>query len=357
MKNLKLFVSVILTSLFISSCSDDETGTLDNPTLGAYENGILIANEGNFGTDNSSISYFSGNLETFQLNAFTAANPGEILGNTCQSINFFEDKAYVILNGSNKIKVLNRYTLKLLGTISIGLNNPRYIDFANGKGYVTNWGDGLSSTDDFVAVLNLSSNTITSSISVVEGPEKLIVENNKIYVAHQGAFGVNNKISIINSTSNTVESTLTVGDLPQSLEIKAGFLYVLCSGKPAYTNSETGGKIYKINLANDTENTLTFPATSHPANLDIDNGNIYYTLGNKVFKIAENNFALPTTEIFNTTAQSINSFYGFAAKNDKIYIADAKDNNSAGTIAVYNVTGTLLTQKTVSVSPNGFYFN
>ncbi len=47
--------------------------------------------------------------------------------------------------------------------------------FANGKGYVTDWGDGGSATDDVVAIINLATNTVESSISVGEGPEQIIV--------------------------------------------------------------------------------------------------------------------------------------------------------------------------------------
>lgn len=357
MKNLKLTIYAILTFGTFTSCTNDDTSNIELP-LGAYQNGILIVNEGNYGQDNSSISYLSGDLATFQLNAFAAVNPSLTLGNTAQSIALNGDKAYVVVNVSNKIEVLNRYTLQHIASITTGLSNPRFVQFANGKGYVTNWGDGSSTSDDFVAVLNLSTNTISSSISVVEGPEGIVENNGKLYVAHKGGYGQGNVITVINSSSDTNESTISVGDVPGSLEISNGFLYVLCQGKPSWTGTETVGKMHKINLSNTSQiTTLDFVLGNHPSNLDIEGGNIFYTISNSVYKISESNFTLPTNALFTTTAQNVSSFYGFAVKGASIYVADANDFSSAGEIFVYNNYGAVLNTRTVGVCPNGFYFN
>lgn len=358
MKNLKLTIYAILAIGTFASCTSEDDAPVVETPLGAYQNGILIVNEGNFGQDNSSISYLSGDLGTFQVNAFTAVNPSLTLGNTTQSINFIGDKAYVVVHASDKIEVLNKYTLQHVTTISTGLDNPRYIEFANGKGYVTNWGDASSPSDDYVAVLNLTSNAVSSSISVVEGPERIVQNDGKLYVAHKGGYGYGNVVTVINSTSDANESTISVGDVPSSLEISNGFLYVLSEGKPSWTGSETIAKLHKINLANTSQNTtLEFASGSHPQNLDIDGGNIYYTYTNNVYKISETNFALPTAALFNTTAQSVNSFYGFAVKGSKVFIADPNDYSAAGEIFVFSNTGSLLNTRTVGICPNGFYFN
>jgi hypothetical protein len=358
MKNLKLSFFALLTLIVFTSCTNDDTPATEAP-LGAYQNGILIVNEGNFSQDNTSISYLSGDLSTFQLNAFTAVNPSLTLGSTAQNINFKDDKAYVILNGSNKIEILNRFTLQHIATISSGLSNPRYIDFANGKGYITNWGDGSSATDDYIAILDLASNTLsTTTISVVEGPERIVENNGKLYVAHKGGYNFGNSISIINATNNTVENTITVGDVPGSLEVSNGYLYVLCEGIPSWTGSETSGKLYKINLSNTSEfSTLNYISGNHPQNLDIENGIIYYTNETSVYRIAESNFILPSAALFNVSILNVDSIYGFAVKGNKIFIGDPNDYSTAGEIFVVNENGSVLSTKTVGVSPNGFYFN
>ncbi len=86
---------------------------------------------------------------------FLKTTNDEDLGNIVQSIGFSEEEAFVIANVSNKINIVNRYTFEKIASITEGLNNPRYFIAANGKGYVTNWGDTGDDSDDFVAIINL----------------------------------------------------------------------------------------------------------------------------------------------------------------------------------------------------------
>ena len=350
---------IAAVAVFFASCSDDDAnGTVADLPLGAYDNGVLILNQGNFGQDNSSISYLSNDFATFQNNSFLAVNPTKILGNTGQDIGFYNDFAFVVLNASNKIEVLNRYTLEYVATIDSGLDNPRYIAFANGKGYVTNWGDGGVTTDDYVATLNLTDYTVSGTIPVAEGPERIVENNGKLYVAHQGGYGYGNTISVINSTSNTVSNTITVGDVPNSLQVKDGSLFVICGGKAAWTMDETLGKLVKINLATESvTSSIDFATGNHPSNLYISDNSIFYTQDSDVFKMELTTSILPSTALFSTFGQGVYGVYSFAVENNKIYVGDAFDYNSNGKVYIYSTTGTLENEYTVGVIPAGFYFN
>ena len=351
----KLFFATIIGSFLFTSCTDDDS---PETPLGDYDNGVLILNQGGFGNGNASLSYLSNDLNTFQNNIFALVNPTVTLGDTAQDVGFFNNLAYVVLNGSNKIEIINRYTLAHVATISTGLSNPRYIEFARGKGYVTNWGNGGSTSDDYIAVLNLTTNTVSTTIPVAEGPERIIEENDKLYVAHAGGYGYGNTISVINTTTDTVQTTITVGDVPNSLEEEDGYLYVICGGKAAWTGSETLGKLVKIRLSNNTvTSTIDFPIGQHPSNLEIEDNRLYYTVDSDIYKTTLSATILPTTELFSTTEQGVYGVYSFAVENNKVYIGDAVDYSSNGKIYVYSLTGDLLTDKTVGVIPAGFYFN
>lgn len=354
----KLSILAIAAGLFFTSCSDDDDNTIIDLPLGDYDNGVLILNQGNFGSGNSSISYWSDDLTIFQNNAFGAVNPTVDLGDTGQDIGFYQDKAFVVLNLSNTIQVINRYTLEHIATISSGLSNPRYIAFANGKGYVTNWGNASDNEDDYVAVLNLSSNTISSTIPVVEGPERIIEKNGNLYVAHQGGYGYGQTVSVISSATNTVTASIPVGDVPNSLFIDNNTLYVLAGGKPSWTNDETIGKLTKVNLANNAViSNFEFAVSEHPSNLVEEDGQLYYTIDSDVYKASITTTSLPTTPIFSTTAQGVYGVYSFAVEDNKIYVGDAVDYNSNGKIYIYSLNGSLIDQQTVGVIPAGFYFN
>lgn len=354
----KLTLLTLTLGIFFQSCqSDDEV--INNLPLGDYENGMLILNQGNFGAGNSSISYFSYDFEVFQANAFQAVNPAISLGDTGQDIGFYEDKAFVVLNNSDKIEIINRYTLEHITTISTGLNNPRYITFAQGKAFVTNWGSGMNPDDDFVAVYNLNDYSLNANIPVVEGPERILTHNNRIYVAHEGGFNFNNKITKLNAANNQIEDVIEVGDVPKSLQVYNNQIYVLCGGIPSWAQNidETGGSFYQINENNEANEVLTFATNEHPTNLIQENNQFYYTINAEVFQLNAGATTLPSTPIFETTAQGVYGIYSFAVKNGFIYVGDAADYNSNGKILIYQSNGTLVQEKTVGVMPAGFYFN
>ena len=355
---LKKVIIIASLCVFFSSCSNEEEQVTDTKPLGAYDNGVLILNQGNFGQDNASISYLSNDFAAFQQSAFSAVNPTKILGNTAQDIGFYNDLAFIVLNVSNKIEIVNRYTLEYIATINQGLDNPRYITFSNGKGYVTNWGSGSVTSDDYVAVVNLSNYTVTQTISVAEGPEKILENNGNLFIAHKGGFGYGNTVSIISAASNLVTASILVGDVPNAMQIKNDQLYVLCGGKEAWTQNETIGKLVKINLANtNMVSSKNFPTGAHPSNLIIKNETIFYTENSNIFSMDINATNLPTSAMFNTVGQGVYGIYSFAVANNKIYIGDAGDYNSNGKVYIYALNGTLENQYTVGVIPAGFYFN
>jgi len=72
--------------------------------------------------------------------------------------------------------------------------------------------DIYHANDDFVAVIDLATNTVESTIPVSEGPEHIESIDGKLYVSHKGGYGYGTTISVIDA-ANTVASTITVGDV------------------------------------------------------------------------------------------------------------------------------------------------
>lgn len=352
----KLMLVALISSLLLSSCSDSDS-PIQTP-LGAYDDGILILNQGNFGQNNSSISFLSNDFESFEANAFNAVNPGFSLGDTAQDIGFLDEKAFVVLNVSNKIEIINRYTLEPIATINQGLNNPRYIAFSDNKAFVTNWGDGMNPDDDYVAVYFLSDFSFSNNIAVSEGPERILAYDSKLFVTHKGGFNFNNKVSVINANSNQVEQTILVGDVPESIAIANEKIYVLSAGKPAWAETETQGKLEIFNLNTfASEADFTFELGTHPNHLKIENNEIFYTIDAQIFKTSLNFTALPTTPLIEMNPQGVYGIYGFEVHENQIFIADAGDFNSNGKIFIYNTAGDFLHERTVGITPTGFYFN
>lgn len=354
---------IVITLLSAQGTQEFLTGTTsvaititDNDSF-AYENGIFVVHEGSFFGGNASVSFVTDDLSSVSNSIFSEVNDAP-LGDTAQSITFLDDKAFIVINNSQKIEVVNRYTFESIATIGgpskDDFLNPRYMAIANGKGYVTNWADGTNSDDDFIAVLNLESYTVESTIPVSEGPEWIVSTDNTIYVAHQGGFNQNNIISVIDATSNTVETTITVADRPNSMHLVEENLFVLSGGNPAWTGNETSGQLDIINtLDNTVTSTLTFETTMHPNYLSVDGDKLYYLLDGAVYTLTTSATQLPTTPEFTGV-----SFYDMTVHNGKLYGVDAKDFASNGSLEVYDLsTNTLQASLEVNIVPAAVYFN
>ncbi|WP_008636239.1 DUF5074 domain-containing protein [Bizionia argentinensis] len=318
-----------------------------------YDNGVFILNEGGFGSSNASLSFLS-DSGTINNGIFTSENPGKTIGDVAQCMGFYGDHAYVVSNGSNEINVVERSTFAYSAKVTIGIENPRYIEFDNGLGYITNWGNASDPNASYVAVLDLATNTITTTIPVGEGPEKIIKKNNQLFVAHKGGYGHGNIVSVINLTDYSV-SEITVGDVPNSIVADDDYLYVLCGGKPAWTGDETLAKLFRIDL-NDfsLKDIYNFTMGNHPDFLQVENGNAYYVLNNNIYNF-DFSASLPTTEFINTSAEGMLSAYGFSLVDNLFYLTDAGDYTNEGQVFTYNISGIYQNTYTAGINPNGIY--
>ena len=352
----KFFMLALAGCTFLVSCeNDDDLNGVPEEEQGEYSSGIIVLNEGVFGSGNSSVAFVDEDAGTVSDSIFYKANSEAALGDVAQSIAFHEDYAFIVVNVSNKVEVVDRNTFESIATIESGLVNPRYIAFSGEQAYVSNWGDGNDPDDDYIAVINTETFSIEENIGVKNGPEKLLADDDRIYVAHEGGYTAtdNDKISVINTTTNVVEEIITVGDNPVSLEIDNGVLWVAASGYP-YAPNETAGRILTIDLATyEVLQEFEFPnATDHPRNLELENGLVYFTLGNSVYAFDQNEENLPESEVL--VMEEVQILGGLEVENSRIY-ATSRNSSYTGTgdLFIYNFAdGSLLESYEVGINPN-----
>lgn len=352
MKTIKNYLLLFAIASFVfTSCSSDDDFTPSVIVPEAYEDGILVLNEGPFGQGSGTITYVSEDFATVEQNIYRNVN-GTELGNVVNSMGFADGNAYIVVNNSHRVMIANRYSFESQDSITTGLENPRHFA-SNGqtRGYVTAWGDPSNDNDDYVAVIDLTTNTISTTIPVSYGPEKILGHNGKMYVAHAGGWGQNNLISVISGVS--VEKTITVGDVPNSMVVVGDYLYVLASGKPEYSGEETAGSLTKIDLnTNEIVETQTFEVTQHPSQLVTDGVNLYYNLSGSVHKTEVASISVPGTPVIDR------SFYTLAINDGMLFGTDAGDYASQGTLYVYDLaTYGQIKEITTGIIPGGVYFN
>jgi len=347
MKFSKLLLIALSLSLFVSCSSDDD----DSPK-GAYDNGFFILNEGS--TDVGSVSFSSNDFSVFTKDAYKAENGSDLIGKFVQNIFFEGDRAYIISGGSNVINVVNRYTFKLIAKIDSGLARPRYGVVKDGKAYVTNANTyvqdnpATGNTDDYIAVINLATNLVESKIPLNATANRIIEESGKFYITEP--FN-SDKLLIYNIASKSLETPITVGFGSDCIEEENGTVFIL---RPSYTESS---EIIKVKISDKSVTKIAIPQSLGVAGfLDIDDNKVYYTVDNAVFSIATSATTAASTPLF-TASSNIGYLYGFAAKDNRIYLSDGGDFSADSKAYIYNVSGSLLKELTVGVGPNGFYFN
>ena len=350
MKISKFLLSLFILSIIFVSCDDD-----DDPVLpkGDYENGIIVSGEGGA---TGSIYYVSDDYSTSESLIYKNVN-GADLGVYLQSISFDENYAYIIVDNQHTITVVDRYTFEKVGTITTGLKKPRYMAISGDKGYVTNWGEGAWGADvddDYIAVVDLNTLEVTSTISVSIGVERIIENNGKLYVSHQGGNGVNNIISVIDIATEAVIE-ITVKDKPDELLFdNSGNLVVLSQG--VKYGVETVAAISKIDISTNTVvSEIVFADGVHPSTLIKDATNLYYNIGSKVYEVSQSATTLPTSELLDS---AVTTFYGMAVNNGELFVLDVKDYASESDIKVFDMDTKTNTQ-TISgpINASKIYFN
>ncbi|OMQ10057.1 YncE family protein [[Flexibacter] sp. ATCC 35103] len=342
MKFSKLFLIALSVSLFVSCSNDDE----DTPK-GVYDNGFFILNEG---TSQGTVSFSSNDLTSFTKDVYSTVNGNDILGKFAQNIFFNGDNAYIISGGANNITVVNRYTFKLITKIETGLLNPRYGVVKDGKAYVTNANTysyenaATGDTDDYVAVINLATNTYESKIDLNSTANRVVLKDGKLYITDS----YNDKLLVVDIATKKLDAPVQIGLNADCIEEENGVLYILKGG---FGNES---ELVKVKIADKTTTKITFPESLSGAGfMDLENSKIYYTVGSSVYTINTNATAASTTPIVTSPATYL---YGFAVKNDRIYVSQGSFTTD-GKAYIYNLTGVLQKELTTGVGTNGFYFN
>ena len=220
MKKLKFYALILVTiiSVSFSSCDDD-----DDQPKGKFEEGVFVVNEGNFLDANGTISHISPDDSVTQ-DLFGTVNNGLALGDVVQSMSINGEFAYIVVNNSNKMEVVNANTFAAEYTLKNVLL-PRYFTILDGIGYLTEWVS--YSEPGRVAIIDLQNHVVTESITTDFGAENIIAHQGKLYVSNN----FTNTVSVIDPVGKEVIKTIEVGNSPGAFLVdKENMLWVVCAG-------------------------------------------------------------------------------------------------------------------------------
>jgi len=155
--------------------------------------GFYLLNEGNMGSNKSTLDFFDYRTGVYQRNIYAAVNPTvpKELGDVGNDIRIYGGKLYAVINASNKVEVMHAQTVKRIGQVDIP--NCRYIKFDKGFAYITSYAGPIEINPDYaqkgyVAKVDTATLTIVDKCIVGFQPDELEIVNGKIYVANSGGY-------------------------------------------------------------------------------------------------------------------------------------------------------------------------
>lgn len=345
---------LVFSLVLLAACDDDER------PLGQFESGVFVVNEGNFSDADGTISYWD-KASSVTHDLFGLVNNDRALGDVVQSMTIDGDLAYVVVNNSNKVEVVEANTFKAVYTLE-EVKLPRYFTTYNGKGYLTEW---VSFADQGrVSVVDLTSHEVKETITTDYGAENIIQHQGRLYVSNS----FTNTVTVIDPVEEEVVNTIEVGDSPGAFLVdKENYLWVVCGGGyDENYNPLNNGSLVQLNPATSTDpeaNSSTIKKTislgkniSAKATIDVMNDAIYYYKGKSVYKIGTSATEAPAEPLFTET--NAVSFYGIGldASSGILYVADSKAFSGNGTVFTYNRSGTFIKSFEAGRGPNGFVF-
>ena len=353
MMNYKLImISFIFLTLFSCKKKEDENVETTTPTSEdtGYLHGKFVVNEGNFLSNNGSISFIG---EDEILNDVYQIVNGVELGDVLQSFTVIGERGYAILNNSQKIVVVDLKSMQHVATIT-GMDYPRYlIDGGNGSAYITN-----GSFAGQVYILDLASNTLTGNIPVGNGPEKMWLDGDHLFVCNSGGWDLDATVSVIDVNTNAVINTIDVGDRPMDIvQDFSGDIWVMCSGNDGWmVGGETLASLYRINHTSQVveTNSVIGSAGVHPKHIAANAAGtiIYYELnGIKSVTLGEDE---PVEATF--LNESVGSIDVDPSTGD-IWTTSVSDYVNPSVISCYSTTGELKASYTAGLISSSIIFN
>ncbi|WP_163381120.1 YncE family protein [Cyclobacterium sp. SYSU L10401] len=347
MKKLHL-ASYLLSIFLLFSCGTDP---VELPQ-GAYEEGVLVINEGAFGANDGEIFHFDEDSGELEENIFEKAN-GRPFAGLIQNMHVFDGYSYLVAN-TGKVEIVRSSDFMSVGAIEGELLNSRTLVATDGKLFISDWGaydEAWNNPDSFIAVVNdLQGGSVANKIAISSRPEGMTLLGNRILVASQQE----QLISVLNPETETVEKTVPVSGTPFYFFNYANQTYL-------YANDAENVYVHRLDpVSFEVEETTTFGVEN-----SIYNGNFALTDSGELFVISNQanedvvvRLSLSTGAVLEEHFYSGNNFYGlgYDAATQNLFIGEHAGWQGNGSVLRVDAAGELIDQMPVGRGPSGFYF-
>ncbi len=352
----KIFYLNLLAIVSIALCTScgPEPDPDPNPTPNPNTNpttmeakGLYVLNEGSWGGNNSSISYYDFATGEVTEDIFLQVNQRG-LGDTGNDMQSYGSKLYCVVNMSERLEIMNLATCESMETVSLAGKQPREMAFYDGNVYI-------SCFDGSVVVVDTANYQIIHTLQAGDTPEGICVANNKLYVANSGGNNYptyNNTMSIFDLANHALLSEVTVALNPTKLQADAqGNVYLISMGN----YNDVAPSFQKIDSQMDTVvKVFDWPVS----NFTIQGNYAYlyhydYGTSSAAYKKLDTSSDVVVDEDFSEIEAQMPYGIMVNSKNNDLFITDAIDNIVNGDVYGYDLQGNLKFKIEAGISPSG----
>lgn len=317
--------------------------------------GFFLLNEGNMGSNKSTLDYFDYETGVYTKNIYAERNPGVVkeLGDVGNDIQIYKDRLYCVINCSHFIEVMDLKTAKHIAVVSIP--NCRYIVFKGDYAYVSSYAGPVlidpNARLGYVAKVDLKTLEVVGECAVGYQPDELVIVGDKLYVANSGGYRVPNydsTVSVIDLNTFTETKKIDVAINLHRLELdQYGYLWISSRGDyydvPSKTfalDTRTDKVVKEFDLANSNmtrSGDLLYIYSTEWSWYSEEMETTYAIIDTKTQEIIDKNFIKDGTE------KNIVIPYGVAVNPEtkEIFTTDAKDYVTPGKLHCYSPKGIL----------------
>ena len=353
-------VLVILTAAaLLASCRrEDVVYYPDQTSAGRTQHtewaGFYLLNEGNMGSNKSTLDYYDFGTATYTRNIYANANPTVVqeLGDVGNDLRIYGDRLYAVINCSNLLEVMDARTARHIGSVEVP--NCRYICFEGGYAYLTSYAGPVEVGKEhaqigYVAKIDTAALQVVDTCLVGYQPDGICAAGGKLYVANSGGYMVpdyEDELSVIDRASFRETGRIKVAiNLHRVLADSHGGIWVSSRGDYYGTPS----RLFRVSSATGTVTDTINTATSEMCltgdsiylcgteyNYQTGKTTVNYGIVNVVTRsLVSDSFITDGTE------SEITVPYGLAVNsaNGDIYVTDARDYVSPGKLVCYDRAG------------------
>ena len=337
MKTRALLHMIGLLLVMHSCMKDDLLWTSGQDPERIPVSGLFIINEGNFMYGNASLSFYDPAGEEVLNDLFFEIN-GIPLGDVAQSITIRDSLAYVVMNNSGKIQVININTFEFVGKIT-GLTSPRHIHFVDSsKAYVSDlYAMAISIVDPGTLEITGQIPVSNHQSGFYQHATEQMVQYDRFVFTNCWSF--DNQLLVIDSKTDKLVDSIQVLKQPVAMVMdRFNKIWTITDGgfKGSPYGYEAPGLLRINAVTREVEKVFRFSLGDHPTDIALNgSGDTLYFINGDVFRMPVLSDMAP--RIFFESHYDENDIGGFSTLGvdpytSEIYVADAADYIQTGKV-------------------------